>query len=57
MSANGKKKCTTEWRHDPPQARTFTAAQQRTLTSQVRETVTLQGMVEEGHSCLQQGDA
>lgn len=52
MFANGKKKRTNEWRNDPLQARTFTAAQQKTLTSQVRETVTLQGLVEEGHTAV-----
>ena len=53
---NGKKKCVNEWRNDPLQARTSTAEQQKTLINQVREAIKLQGLVEEGHSCLQQGD-
>ena len=51
---NGNNKCMHEWRNDPPQTRTFTAQQQKPLISQVREAIKLQGLVEEGHSCLQQ---
>lgn len=41
-----------EWMKDPPQARTFTAEQQKALASHIREAIKLKGQVEEGHNCL-----